>query len=118
MARALSTVCCKLRIRSRLLIHLTGFEYTETLDIGPLCVNNQSIGAALVAQGFDDVDGILGFVFQTSLEYAAENQLHIAFHSIGPTGLTKGWLHSLLYAIHIQGGLQDPCFCPKRLLIP
>ena len=54
----------KSRILRRSLIHLTGEEYTETLTIGPLRVNDQSIGAAFLAAGFNNVDGILGFVSQ------------------------------------------------------
>ncbi|KAL4244016.1 peptidase A1 family protein [Abortiporus biennis] len=39
----------------------SGDEYTDTVTLGlGLTIQNQSIGAASRAQGFDDVDGILG----------------------------------------------------------
>ncbi|KAK7468930.1 hypothetical protein VKT23_003425 [Stygiomarasmius scandens] len=48
----------------------SGTEYTDTVDLGgDLVIQNQSIGVASRAQGFNDVDGILG---------------------IGPVDLTEG----------------------------
>ncbi|KAI0685799.1 acid protease [Cytidiella melzeri] len=39
----------------------SGTEFTDTVAISPsLVIQNQSIGVASTAQGFDDVDGILG----------------------------------------------------------
>nr|VWO97417.1 Trihydroxynaphthalene reductase (EC (T3HN reductase) [Ganoderma boninense] len=37
-----------------------GQEFTDTIHLGDLAIENQSFGGALLAQGFDDVDGILG----------------------------------------------------------
>ncbi|KAI1786242.1 family A1 protease [Ganoderma leucocontextum] len=37
-----------------------GQEFTDTVHLGDLAIENQSFGGALVAEGFDDVDGILG----------------------------------------------------------
>ncbi|TDL16262.1 acid protease, partial [Rickenella mellea] len=51
-----------------------GSEFTDTVTLGKnLTIHNQSIGVASTAQGFSDVDGILG---------------------IGPVGLTEGTLSS------------------------
>ena len=50
----------------------SGNEFTDTVTLGPdLVIETQSIGVASSAQGFDDVDGILG---------------------IGPVDLTSGTL--------------------------
>ncbi|KAI0345956.1 acid protease [Trametopsis cervina] len=50
----------------------SGSEFTDTVTLGPsLVIQNQSIGVASTAQGFNDVDGILG---------------------IGPVDLTSGTL--------------------------
>ena len=45
--------------RSLTLYHL-GQEFTDTVHLGDLTIENQSFGGALLAEGFDDVDGILG----------------------------------------------------------
>ncbi|PIL28667.1 transporter [Ganoderma sinense ZZ0214-1] len=37
-----------------------GQEFTDTVHLGDLAIENQSFGGALVAEGFEDVDGILG----------------------------------------------------------
>jgi hypothetical protein len=39
----------------------SGTEYTDKVSFGGLTVNSQSIGAASTAQGFQGVDGIIGF---------------------------------------------------------
>ena len=43
-----------------------GEEYLDTVTIGSLVIENQSIGDAFIAFGFDDVDGILGYIFMIS----------------------------------------------------
>ena len=37
-----------------------GQEFTDTIHLGELEIENQSFGGALLAEGFDDVDGIIG----------------------------------------------------------
>ncbi|KAM5546215.1 hypothetical protein V8D89_000341 [Ganoderma adspersum] len=37
-----------------------GQEFTDTVHLGDLAIENQSFGGALVSEGFEDVDGILG----------------------------------------------------------
>lgn len=37
-----------------------GTEATGPLTVGGLAIPNQSFGSALLDQGFDDVDGIIG----------------------------------------------------------
>ncbi|TBU57604.1 family A1 protease [Dichomitus squalens] len=37
-----------------------GQEFTDTVHLGGLAIENQSFGGALVSEGFDDVDGIIG----------------------------------------------------------
>nr|VWP02631.1 Plp [Ganoderma boninense] len=37
-----------------------GQEFTDTVHLGDLAIEDQSFGGAVIAQGFDDVDGILG----------------------------------------------------------
>ncbi|KAI0752477.1 acid protease [Daedaleopsis nitida] len=37
-----------------------GDEFVDDVTLGTLTIKNQSYGAAILAQGFDDVDGILG----------------------------------------------------------
>jgi cathepsin E len=52
--------------------HFSGTQFIDQVTISPeLVIRKQSIGAASTAEGFGDVDGILG---------------------VGPTGLTVGKL--------------------------
>ena len=39
----------------------SGEEFTDTVSIGPLTIKAQSIGTASQSDGFDGVDGILGW---------------------------------------------------------
>lgn len=43
-------------------VQCTGEEFLDTITLGSLVVKDQSIGVAEIAEGFGDVDGILGFV--------------------------------------------------------
>ena len=47
-------------IRCSLMLYHLGQEFTDTVHLGDLAIENQSFGGALLAEGFDDVDGILG----------------------------------------------------------
>ncbi len=76
------------------------FSYRRLLDSeysdGPMrtfpwpCYRPHSIGVASSAQGFQGVDGILGYIF-SSFHRAKFNQVH----SIGPVDLTQGMLRIL-----------------------
>lgn len=42
-------------------VYLQGKEYLDTVTLGPgLTITDQSIGAALISNGFQGFDGILG----------------------------------------------------------
>ena len=45
-----------------LLMAFTGREVIDTITLGTLTIPNQSMGSAIVSQGFDTVDGIVGWV--------------------------------------------------------
>lgn len=38
-----------------------GEEFTDNVQFGDLAITGQSIGVASQAEGFDDVDGIIGY---------------------------------------------------------
>ena len=46
--------------RVPLTLYHAGQEFTDTVHLGDLAIENQSFGGALLAEGFNDVDGILG----------------------------------------------------------
>ena len=45
-----------------------GTEFVDTVSIGPSFIVQQSIGVASTVQGFEGVDGVLGWVI-SSLSY-------------------------------------------------
>lgn len=57
---------------------LLGEEYLDVLHLAPgLSITNQSIGVALVAVGFDGVDGLLGIGPQV-LTYGTTLHIHLS----------------------------------------
>ena len=40
----------------------SGIEYEDTIKLGSLTITKQSVGVASSSEGFDGVDGILGYV--------------------------------------------------------
>ena len=51
-------------------------EFVDDVVLGDLVIKNQSYGGALIAQGFADVDGILGYVVSRTFS-AARNVLTV-----------------------------------------
>ena len=66
-----------------------GNEVTDTIQMGDLVITGQGMGAAILSEGFDTVDGILGLV---SRSLVANIHVFIFLFSIGPTDLTEGML--------------------------
>ena len=62
-------ICSLSSFESRLATQRLGLEYEDTMTIGGLSIQ-QSFGSAILASGFNGVDGILGY---TSL---ARSRLH------------------------------------------
>ena len=72
-------------------MHYLGDEYTDTVTLGDLTIESQGVGVALIAFGFDGVDGILGY----DLVLHAGSDLLLTclpspLLSIGPVDLTEG----------------------------
>ena len=66
-----------------------GQEFVDTVTLANgLAIKNQSFGSALLSQGFDDVDGIIGCVWLSCFSLSPySNCLPL---SIGPVDLTCG----------------------------
>ena len=66
---------------------MIGEQFIDTVTLGNLVITKQGVGSATLAIGFEDVDGILGFVaslvFMSSLDSSFPR-------SIGPGDLTLG----------------------------
>ena len=68
--------------RIRLNDYYTGREVIDTLTLGDLVIPNQSMGAAIVSEGFQDVDGILGYVIRHSrILIAQSSRLYMTNHA-------------------------------------
>lgn len=65
----------------------------DTVQLGDLVISGQSMGAAILSEGFDGVDGIIGSVSSSHMDRFHPLTLGL---SIGPTDLTEGMPYSSL----------------------
>ena len=50
--------------------HYSGEQYTDTVTLGSLIIQNQGISVANQSSGFpDDIDGVLGYVHSVCEQY-------------------------------------------------